>query len=82
MTETSEEWFGDLTVDDAHAEIEAWEEADEVLATGGMSLEDRRKLWRSLDPDGAVLDWYDELRRQGHDDELARQIIREVGAMK
>lgn len=76
MTGDSEEWFGDLTAEDGHAEIEAWEQADEAMAANGTPYETRRAFWRSLDPDGAVLDWYEQLCRDGMGDEEARELIK------
>jgi hypothetical protein len=77
----SEDWFGDLEADDCHSEIERWERADEKLAEQGVSIEDRKALWRSLDPDTPLFDWYYGLRRQGLSDKAAQEYIAYIGRM-
>lgn len=75
----SEDWFGDLDRLDCHDTIERWERADEALALEGMSPEQRTAFWKSLDPDSAVQDWYDELVAGGLSDVAAREYIAYVG---
>lgn len=41
-------------VDDGDLEIEAWEQADAVLAADGMSEEDRRTFWEDMKSHEAV----------------------------
>lgn len=76
----SEIEFGDLEVGDRHLEIEEWEQADEALSAQGLSFDDRRELWRSLDPDTEVLDWYEDLLAFGMTPVQAQDFIRVVGA--
>ena len=69
-------FFGDLNNDGSDVIIEEWERVDGALAEDGLSEEERREFWRSLDPATPIFDMYHDLRLEGHDDETARHIIK------
>lgn len=72
------EMFGDLNEDGSDTKIEEWEVMDAHLADRGMSEEERRELWRSLNPMTPLYDMYDLLRSQGVSHGRAQKIVKEV----